>query len=85
MTFLFSKKKIKNEAFSTCQKRQSEEFWKFITSHSGQKLDWTSISANSNVTWDIINSHPEIEWDWYGLSCNPNTKWENFLENPDKE
>ena len=48
----------------------------------GSKLDWSSISFNSDITGDIIQANLDKPWDWFLVSSNLNITWDVIQEFP---
>ena len=44
------------------EKRWSELYYQQFVLRHFDKLDWTGISSNPNITMSIINKHPEHPW-----------------------
>ena len=65
------------------EKEWEKYFWDFIMKHEN-KLKWSWLSQNPNITWDIIQNNLDKHLDWNWLSQNPNITWEIIQNNLDK-
>ena len=66
------------------EKEWSEYFWnEFVLKHE-DKIDWSWLSLNPNITWDIVKENPDKPWSWYWLSSNPNITMDIIKEKQDK-
>ena len=50
----------------------TRRYWKFICDNE-DKVAWSRLSKNPNITWDIIQNNPDCPWKWWAISYNPNT------------
>ena len=50
------------------EKKWTEKWFKFITSHFDCDWTWEEIQRNSNVTMEFIEAHPEYPWNWKAVS-----------------
>ena len=67
------------------EKEWSEYFWKFVLKHS-DRIEWSWISRNPNITMDIIEKYPDKPWSWCYISRNKFLKEkELFIEKRMKE
>ena len=48
------------------------------------KVYWTSISANINISMDIIEENSDLNWDSFGIACNPNLTIDFITANKNK-
>ncbi len=61
----------------------SRYWFQFVLDNSGELLDYSSLSQNSNITWDIVKNNPDIPWDYNELSYNVSK--DIMIDNPDKD
>ena len=59
-------------------------YWNEFVLKNENKVDWSNLSLNPNITWEIVNANPDKPWDWDVLSYNPNITMEFVNANPDK-
>ena len=64
------------------EKEWSEYYWEFVLKFS-DKLDWSWISENPNITMDIIEKYPDKPWNWSAISNNSNITMEFIEKYPD--
>ena len=62
------------------EKKWSEKWFKFVTSHHICGLG--NISENPNITMEFIEAHPEYKWNWSNVSYNPNLTIEFIGSHP---
>ncbi len=57
--------------------------WKYISSHSTVKWDYSLLSRSPNITIATVKANPNLPWDHDELSINPSININTVLDNPD--
>ena len=65
------------------QQKWDEHYLEFVLRHK-DKLSWTQVSTNINITQAIIENNLDLELDWYRVSYNPNLTWDFIVKYKDK-
>ena len=66
------------------EKEWIEYYWNEFVLKYEDKIIWTELSRNPNITIEFIKSNPDKPWDWESISCNKNITWEFIEAYPDK-
>ncbi len=64
-------------------KKWEEYYLNFLMKYE-DKLNWSWISSNPNITMEMIENNPDKLWNWSWISLNPNLTMEIIENNPDK-
>ena len=59
-------------------------YWNEFVLKNENKVNWSMLSRNPNITMELVKDNPDKPWDWQYLSYNPNITMEIVNANPDK-
>ena len=76
-------KKRREELNKYIEKKWEEYYWNFLMKYE-DKLNWSGLSQNLNITMEIIENNPDKNWDWSYVSRNPNITMEIIEKYPNK-
>ena len=66
------------------QNEWNQHFWNEFVLPNKDKLKWSTLSYNENITMEIIEANLDKPWDYHWLSFNPNITWDFIEANLDK-